>query len=134
MLRNFQITIFQVGRFCSLLQKHKQYKKQRRDETVKKCIDSATRQDNASERTRGITITPYGKGLIRYSFVTTKNIHILRIEINLRSVNFDLRTKITALRKLILEDEGVRHNHQYDSTRKSFKPMDISIYQELLAV
>ena len=116
------------------LSRCEQYKKQRREETVKKCMDSATRQDNASERTRGITITPYGKGLIRYSFVTTANIHILRTELNLRSVNFDPRTKITALRKLILEDEGVRHNHQYDSTRKSFKPMDISIYQELLAV
>ena len=75
-----------------------------------------------------------GLGLVRYAWVKTPDIALSRTELNLRSVNFDLRTKITALRKLILEDEGVRHKHQYDLTRKSFKPMDISIYQELLAV
>ena len=116
------------------LSRGEQYKKQRRQETVQRCIDSELRQDNAAERTRGITLTPSGRGLVRYSRPKVENIQLLRTELNLRSVIFPPKTNITGLRKLILEDEGDRHNHRYDPTRKSFKPMDISIYQNLLAL
>ena len=98
------------------------------------CIDSQVRQDNAAERIRGITFTPSGKGLVRYSRPTLPHIQLLRTELNLRSVIFPPKKNITGLRKLILEDEGDRHNHRYDPTPKSFKPMDISIYQNLLAL
>ena len=117
--------------FC--LSGGEQYKIKRRDTTVEKVINSQHRQDNAAERMRGITITPLGKGLIKYTLAKSDNIELLRTELRLRSVIFAPGTNISTLRDLILKDEGERNNHEHDKTRKSFKPMDISIYQHLLA-
>ena len=77
---------------------------------------------------RGITITPYGKGLVRYTWVKTPDIALLRTELNLRSVNFEPTLNITGLRDLIKKDENNRH----DPTGKSFKPVDISMYAHVL--
>ena len=74
-------------------------------------------------------VTPDEKGLIRYTLVKSGEIHLLRIELNLRLVNFDPNTNITGLRKLILKNEGDKN----DKMCKSFKPIDMSIYEHLLA-
>ena len=123
---NVDLTAFSLSR-------EEQYKLKRRKTTVEKVINSQHRQDNAAERTRGITITSLGKGLIKYTLPKSDNIELLRTELRLRSVIFAPETNISTLRNLILEDEGERYNHEHDTTRKSFKPMDISIYQHLLA-
>ena len=110
------------------LSRGEEYKAIRRTQTVRKVVNSQTRQDNAAESMRGITITPYGLGLVRYSWVKTPDIALLRTELNLRSVNFVPTLNITGLRDLIKKDENNRH----DPTGKSFKPVDISMYAHVL--
>mgnify|MGYP001394363470 CR=1 FL=1 len=67
----------------------KQYKRRRRNETVRKCIESKDREDNTAEKTRGLTLTPYGKGIFSYFWVKIPDIQLLRTELNMRNVIFD---------------------------------------------
>ena len=116
-----------VGAFSNSNQE--QYKKVRISQTVNKVVNSQTRQDNQAESMRGVTITPYGMGLVRYTWVKKTDIALLRTELTLRSVNFPIDLNITGIKKLLVTDENNRH----DQTNKSFKPVDLSMYEHLLA-
>ena len=116
-----------VGAFSNSNQE--QYKKVRISQTVNKVVNSQTRQDNQAESMRGVTITPYGMGLVRYTWVKKTDIALLRTELTLRSVNFPIDLNITGIKKLLVTNENNRH----DQTNKSFKPVDLSMYEHLLA-
>ena len=81
------------------LSRGEQYRSARRSQTVNKVVNSQTRQDNAAESMRGITITPLGKGLVKYFWVKARDIALFRTELNLRSVNFPPELNLTGLKK-----------------------------------
>ena len=67
-----------------------------------------------------------------FFWVKVPDIQLLRTELDLRDVIYDEKSKITALKKLIIQDEKVG-NPTFDKTGKSFLPVaPIQIYQHLL--
>ena len=70
--------------------------------------------------------------MISFFWVKVTDIQLLRTELDLREVIYDEKLKITALKKLIIQDEKVR-NPTFDKTGKSFLPVaPIQNYQHLL--
>ena len=61
-------------------------------------LESTHQEDNAAEKTRGLTITPYSKGMINFQLVKIPDIHLMRNELDSRAVIYDEKLKITELK------------------------------------
>ena len=71
--------------------------------------------------------------MIGYFWVKIPDIQLLRKELNMRNVIFDEKTKIMALKKILIKDERERDHPDLDRKDKSFLPFaSIKIYSHLL--